>query len=133
VTMWSRVCMGTGAGLGLPYPYNTVPLSTGLRVSMVSFLGEFSFNLRPQRDENVGLQSDLVIDNFVAGRGALNWVSSASVSVIFGLFPIIVVILRCRRDERPAFVCSLSVLTSFLEGGFQEMVCDLGEFFIFIS
>ena len=85
VTMWLWVCMGVGAGLGLPYLYNTISLSMGLQVSMVSFLGEFSFNLRTQRDENVGLQSDLVIDNFVAGRGALNWVGSASVSVIFEL------------------------------------------------
>ena len=93
MTMWSPVCTDAGAGLGLPYPYNTIPLSTGLQVSMVSFLGEFSFNLRTQRDENVGLQSDLVMDNFVAGRGALNWVSSASVSVIFELFLICIVIV----------------------------------------
>jgi hypothetical protein len=59
-------------------------------------------------------------------------VSSVSVSVTFRSFLIyIVVVLRCRRNERPAFVCSLSVLTSFLEGWFQEMVSDLGEFFIF--
>jgi gag-polypeptide of LTR copia-type len=32
VIMWSQVCSGMGTGSGLPYPGNTVPFSTVLRV-----------------------------------------------------------------------------------------------------
>jgi hypothetical protein len=32
VTIWSRVCSGTGTGLGWSCPSNTIPVLTGLRV-----------------------------------------------------------------------------------------------------
>jgi hypothetical protein len=50
-------------------------------------------------------------------------------TIILGSFLIYsMVVSRCQRDERPAFVRSSSVLTSLLEGGLQEMIPDQGEF-----
>ena len=42
---WSQVCTGMGMGMGLPYPGNTVPFSTVLRVCPGMDFGQVSDHL----------------------------------------------------------------------------------------
>ena len=45
VIMWSRVPSGTGTGSGSPYPSNTIPISTVLRVCRYRHSGQVSDHL----------------------------------------------------------------------------------------